>query len=232
MDAFLDTEHRALQPLAATAFPIFASGARTVHADGHVEVDGSFYPVPLALLGHGVRVQWDARLVRVFHGDTLVAVHAKVAAGLFSPTGWSSSDTGSPLSGTSHPRSWCAAPRSSWRPPGRWWPRRRPADGPLQSAPRRLDTGQVRLLLDADNDTQLTPADDTARAAGGVWAFWEADPRHVSSFDPAVPPTALQARMPTVDGLTDLATVQLSVRAPRLELRLVSELATTNSATR
>lgn len=82
---FLDTEQRTLQPLAATAFPIFTSGARTVHADGHVEVDGSFYPVPLALLGQGVRVQWDAHLVRVFHGDTIVAVHAKVAAGLFAP---------------------------------------------------------------------------------------------------------------------------------------------------
>lgn len=82
---FVETEQRALQPLAATAFPIFTSGARTVHADGHVEVDGSFYPVPLALLGQGVRVQWDARLVRVFHRDTLVAVHAKVAAGLFAP---------------------------------------------------------------------------------------------------------------------------------------------------
>ena len=82
---FVETEQGALQPLAATAFPIFTSGARTVHADGHIEVDGSFYPVPLALLGQGVRVQWDARLVRVFHGDTLVAVHAKVAPGLFAP---------------------------------------------------------------------------------------------------------------------------------------------------
>ncbi len=82
---FVDAEQRALQPLAATAFPIFTSGARTVHADGHVEVDGSFYPVPLALLGQGVRVQWDAHLVRVFHADTLVAVHAKVAPGLFAP---------------------------------------------------------------------------------------------------------------------------------------------------
>ena len=82
---FVETEQRALQPLAATAFPIFTSGARTVHADGHIEVDGSFYPVPLALLGQGVRVQWDTRLVRVFQRDTLVAVHAKVAPGLFAP---------------------------------------------------------------------------------------------------------------------------------------------------
>ena len=82
---FLEVEQRALQPLAATAFPIFSAGERTVHADGHVEVDGSFYPVPLALLGHQVRVHWDAHLVRVFHADTLVAVHSKVAEGFFAP---------------------------------------------------------------------------------------------------------------------------------------------------
>lgn len=82
---FVEAEQGALQPLAATAFPYFTSGTRTVHADGHVEVDGSFYPVPLALLGQRVRVQWDAHLVRVFEGDTLRAVHAKLAPGLFAP---------------------------------------------------------------------------------------------------------------------------------------------------
>ena len=45
------------------AFPCFASGERTVHTDGHVEVGGAFYPVPLALLGQKVRVRWDAHLV-------------------------------------------------------------------------------------------------------------------------------------------------------------------------
>ena len=69
----------------ATAFPFFTSGERTVHTDGHVEVGGAFYPVPLALLGQRVRVRWDAHLVRVFHGDTLVMVHARVAAGVFAP---------------------------------------------------------------------------------------------------------------------------------------------------
>ena len=82
---FTEVEQRALQPLAATAFPFFTSGERTVHADGHVEVAGSFYPVPLALLGHRVRVQWDTSLVRVFQSDTLVAVHAKIGPGLFAP---------------------------------------------------------------------------------------------------------------------------------------------------
>ena len=80
---FVDTEQRVLQPLTALAFPLFKSGERTVHADGHIEVAGAFYPVPLALHGQRMRVQWDARLVRVFREDALIAVHAHVAAGHF-----------------------------------------------------------------------------------------------------------------------------------------------------
>jgi transposase len=82
---FVEVEQRALQPLAVETFPCFASGERTVHTDGHVEVAGAFYPVPLALLGRRLRVRWDAHLVRVFDGDTLVMVHARVAAGVFAP---------------------------------------------------------------------------------------------------------------------------------------------------
>jgi transposase len=82
---FVEVELPALQPLAAEGFPFFTAGERTVHTDGHVEVAGGFYPVPLVLLGQRVRVRWDAHLVRVFHGDTLVMVHARVAAGVFAP---------------------------------------------------------------------------------------------------------------------------------------------------
>jgi transposase len=82
---FVEVEQRTLQPLATDPFPFFTSGERTVHTDGHVEVGGAFYPVPLALLGQKLRVRADANLVRVFHGDTLIAVHRRVAAGLFAP---------------------------------------------------------------------------------------------------------------------------------------------------
>ena len=82
---FVETEQSALQPLAAEAFPLFSAGERTVHADGHVEVAGAFYPLPLALLGQRVRVQWDARLVRVFQGDALAAVHRTAALGTYAP---------------------------------------------------------------------------------------------------------------------------------------------------
>jgi transposase len=82
---FVEAEQTALQPLATDAFPYFASGERTVHTDGHVEVGAAFYPVPLALLGQKVRVRWDAHLVRVFSDETLVAVHARVRDGLYAP---------------------------------------------------------------------------------------------------------------------------------------------------
>jgi transposase len=76
-----ETDKKALQPLAAEPFAIFERGTRTVHPDGHVEVDGAFYPVPTHLLGAKLEVRWDARLVRAFHGETVVAVHARVRPG-------------------------------------------------------------------------------------------------------------------------------------------------------
>jgi hypothetical protein len=82
---FLETERKALQPLAAEPFPFFESGMRTVHIDGHIEVAGSFYPVPTNLLTESVRVRWDRNLVRVYRGDTMVGVHRRIAPGLFAP---------------------------------------------------------------------------------------------------------------------------------------------------
>ncbi len=76
-----ETDKKALQPLAAEPFAIFERGTRTVHPDGHVEVDGAFYPVSPHLLGEELEVRWDARLVRAFHGETPVAVHARVRPG-------------------------------------------------------------------------------------------------------------------------------------------------------
>lgn len=82
---FVEREQAALQPVAVTPFPFFKSGTRTVHPDGHIEVDGAFYPVPDALLGQEVRAEWDAHLVRVFAQDALVTVQARVAPGLYAP---------------------------------------------------------------------------------------------------------------------------------------------------
>lgn len=78
---FVEVERPALRALAAESFPLFRCGARTVHPDGHVEVDGAYYPVPAPLLGEVVRAQWDDHLVRVYHRDVLMIVHARVPAG-------------------------------------------------------------------------------------------------------------------------------------------------------
>ena len=84
---FVDVEQPALQALAADCFALFHSGTRVVHPDGHVEVKGSFYPVPPHLLGHAVRVRWDDRLVRVYSHDTLQATHVRVPAGQYARIG-------------------------------------------------------------------------------------------------------------------------------------------------
>ena len=82
-----DTDKGALHPLATEPFALFQCGTRTVHTDGHVEVSGAYYPVPLHLVGTDVHVRWDAHLIRVFHEEAAVAVHAPVREGVFAPRG-------------------------------------------------------------------------------------------------------------------------------------------------
>ncbi len=82
---FLEIEKPALQPLASEPFAFFRSGERTIHPDGHVEVDGAFYPAPLHLLGQKIRVRWDRNLVRLYHNDLQVAVYTRLRPGQFAP---------------------------------------------------------------------------------------------------------------------------------------------------
>lgn len=90
---FLQDEQPALRPLAAEPFPYFESGMRTVHDDGHIEVAGAFYPVPLSVrAGTRVRVRWDRQMVHAFVEESRVAVHARVSAGRFAPRPGGSSD--------------------------------------------------------------------------------------------------------------------------------------------
>jgi hypothetical protein len=63
---FLEVDQPALQPVPGEPFGLFQIGTRTVHPDGHVEVDGAFYSVPHTLVGEQVRAQWDGHLVRVY----------------------------------------------------------------------------------------------------------------------------------------------------------------------
>jgi hypothetical protein len=93
---FLEIEKPALQPLAPDPFTFFRSGQRTIHPDGHVEVDGAFYPAPLHLLGQKIRVRWDRNLVRLYHGETQVAVYRRLRPGQFAPrSGESTGETSS-----------------------------------------------------------------------------------------------------------------------------------------
>jgi transposase len=82
---FLETERDALQPLPREPFVLFQSGERTVHPDGHVEVQGAFYPAPVHLLGRKLRVRWDGKMVRLYHDDTQIAVYARRPPGAYAP---------------------------------------------------------------------------------------------------------------------------------------------------
>lgn len=82
---FLEVERPALQPLPRERFPFFHEGQRSVHRDGHVEVDRAYYSVPPEYLARTVWVRWDSRLVRVFNQQMQqIALHAKHEPGRFS----------------------------------------------------------------------------------------------------------------------------------------------------
>ncbi|HEY3869897.1 MAG TPA: IS21 family transposase [Actinocrinis sp.] len=82
---FDEAERAALLPLPPDPFPSFREARRTVHRDGHVEVDHAYYSVPPEYLARKVWVRWDARMVRVFN-DRMeqVAVHVRHEPGRFS----------------------------------------------------------------------------------------------------------------------------------------------------
>jgi transposase len=85
---FLEVERPALLPLPVDRFPFFHEGRRTVHRDGHVEVDKAYYSVPPEYLARSVWVRWDARMVRVFNDRMdLIASHPKHEPGRFSTQG-------------------------------------------------------------------------------------------------------------------------------------------------
>jgi len=86
---FDTVERKELLALPKARFPFFHEGERTVHRDGHVEVDKTFYSVPPEYLGRRVLVRWDSRLVRVYIGNRVgqlkqIAIHTKREPGRFS----------------------------------------------------------------------------------------------------------------------------------------------------
>ncbi len=82
---FREVEKEALEELPLERFPFFHEGQRSVHRDGHVEVDKSYYSVPPEYVGRRVWVRWESRLVRIFNQQwNQIAVHAKQEPGRFS----------------------------------------------------------------------------------------------------------------------------------------------------
>jgi len=81
-------EKPALQPLPASLFACFQEGPRTVHRDGHVEVEKAFYHVPPEYLRQDVWVRYDSREVRIFSRNPdgslkQIQVHRRLEPGKF-----------------------------------------------------------------------------------------------------------------------------------------------------
>jgi hypothetical protein len=84
---FLEVDQPALQFRPQSPFSLFEVGTRTVHPDGHIQIEGAFYSVPHKLMGQEVRVHWDDRLVRVYAQGKSVAVHSRTSVGTFATQG-------------------------------------------------------------------------------------------------------------------------------------------------
>jgi len=82
---FREVERPALLPLPTGRFPFFDEAQRSVHRDGHVEIEKAYYSVPPEYVGRRVWVRWDGRMVRVFSRRMeQIAVHVKHDHGRFS----------------------------------------------------------------------------------------------------------------------------------------------------
>jgi len=87
-ELFDEREKGSLLPLPPLRFPFFHEGRRSVHRDGHVEVEKAYYSVPPEYVTRTVWVRWDSHLVRIFNRRfEQIAVHAKREQGRFSTQG-------------------------------------------------------------------------------------------------------------------------------------------------
>ncbi len=68
-----EEERPALLPLPVEPFRYFRYAERTVHPDGHVEVEAAYYSAPPGMIHQKVQVQWDDDHVRILtaHGELL-----------------------------------------------------------------------------------------------------------------------------------------------------------------
>ena len=81
---FQQVERAQLLPLPAGLFPVFEEAPRTVHRDGYIELQRTYYSVPPEYVGRQVWARWESRLLRVFNQRReVIAVHAMTEPGKF-----------------------------------------------------------------------------------------------------------------------------------------------------
>ncbi len=81
---FRQEEKACLLRLPPNRFPCFQEAKRSVHRDGHIEVQKSYYSVPPEYTGRTVWARWDSHLVRVYNTHMeQIAVHVRVEPGAF-----------------------------------------------------------------------------------------------------------------------------------------------------
>jgi hypothetical protein len=68
--AMFAEEKAHLLSLPVEPFRYYQYGKRTVHLDGHVEVDGAYYSAPPGNIGRELLVQWDGQCVRLLDART------------------------------------------------------------------------------------------------------------------------------------------------------------------
>jgi hypothetical protein len=83
VSAMFAEEKPHLLPLPVEPFRYYSFGERTVHPDGHVEVDGAYYSVPPGHLGRRLPIQWDELHVRILdeRTGTLLREHVRQSKG-------------------------------------------------------------------------------------------------------------------------------------------------------
>jgi transposase len=68
-------ERPSLLPLPLEPFRYYQFGERTVHLDGHVEINGAYYCAPPGHIGRALPVQWDDQHVRLMDPHTRQLLH-------------------------------------------------------------------------------------------------------------------------------------------------------------
>jgi len=76
---FVTEEKPALRSLPETSFEVFQCSPRRVHRDGHIQVDSSYYSVPIRYIRKNVEVRWTDKFVRVYYGGSLIKSHLKTS---------------------------------------------------------------------------------------------------------------------------------------------------------